>query len=327
MTDSLSLASQELLQTLRKELEEISNDGSARSLDSRRWFHGRGHCVPELSFLCIDFFDPILHLTLFKAPESDVWLGQFVADLVALLDEFPQYAGIEGVNVQERFLEGAPSEVVWGSIPEPLYAQRGEQKFIIKLGQRQNTGFFLDMEPGRRWIETQAPGKRVLNLFSYTCAFSVVALQAGAECVVNVDMASGALNQGRDNHRLNGLPKQASQFMCENILKSWSRIRKRGPYDIVVLDPPSFQRGSFVASKDYARLVRRLPEMMPQGGQVLACLNAPELGEDFVRSLFAELLPGSQFLERLAAHEDFPDVDPSRQLKLMVFKVPAQPLD
>jgi 23S rRNA (cytosine1962-C5)-methyltransferase len=140
-------------------------------------------------------------------------------------------------------------------------------------------------------------------------------------------MASGALSQGRDNHRLNNLPKERSQFLCENILKSWSRIRKRGPYDLVILDPPSFQRGSFVASKDYARLVRRLPEMMPQGGQVLACLNAPELGEDFVRALFAELLPDSEFLERLPAHEDFPDVDPARQLKLMVFKLPALALD
>jgi len=195
--------------------------------------------------------------------------------------------------------------------------------FNLHLARQQNSGFFLDIEPARQWLEQQAAGKRVLNLFAYSCAFSLVAIAAGAEKVVNVDMSSAALNLGRDNHRLNGLPKERSEYLAENILKSWSRIKKRGPYDLVIIDPPSYQKGSFIAHKDYAKVVRRLPELMPEGGLVLACLNAPELSESFLREQFAEQCPSAEFMERLEPHAGFPDVDPEQQLKLLVYKVTA----
>jgi 23S rRNA (cytosine1962-C5)-methyltransferase len=178
------------------------------------------------------------------------------------------------------------------------------------------------MEPGRQWIEQHAANKRVLNLFAYTCAFSVIAIGAGAEKVVNVDMSSAALNLGRANHQLNGLAKNKSEFVAENILKSWSRVKKPGPYDVVIIDPPSYQKGSFVAEKDYGKVIRRLPELMPDGGLVLACLNAPELSEGFLKQQFIEQCPQAIFIERLRPHPDFPDVDPEQQLKLLVYKIP-----
>jgi 23S rRNA (cytosine1962-C5)-methyltransferase len=162
----------------------------------------------------------------------------------------------------------------------------------------------------------------VLNLFAYTCAFSVVAIAAGAEKVVNVDMSSAALNLGRANHQLNNLAKSKSEFVAENILKSWSRVKKPGPYDLVIIDPPSYQKGSFIAEKDYAKVIRRLPELMPAGGLVLACLNAPELSEGFLKQQFVEQCPHAEFIERVKPHADFPDIDPEQQLKLLVYRVP-----
>jgi 23S rRNA (cytosine1962-C5)-methyltransferase len=150
-----------------------------------------------------------------------------------------------------------------------------------------------------------------------------VAIAAGAEKVVNVDMSSAALNLGRANHQLNNFPKTKSEFVAENILKSWSRIKKHGPYDLVVIDPPSFQKGSFIAEKDYAKVVRRLPELMPEGGLVMACLNAPELGAEFLMRLFAEVLPSASLIERLNPHPDFPDVDSEQQLKVLIYKLNA----
>ncbi len=324
---ALESATAVLLKNLDTEIDAIAQTDSGRPTDSRRWFHGRGQLVPELAFMCIDFFDPVIHITLFDEPPgtregslSSAWLNEFVSALIAGIEGRAANAGIVAINVQQRHLPGAPSYLAWGALPDSLYARRDGQRFVLKLDGRQNSGFFLDMEPGRQWLESVAAGRTVLNLFSYTCAFSLVAIKAGAERVVNVDMASGALNQGRDNHRLNELPKEKSVFMCENILKSWSRIRRRGPYDVVILDPPSFQKGSFVANKDYARIVRRLPELMPAGGKVLACLNAPQLGEDFLKDLFDQELPGNQFLERLIPSPDFPDKDSARQLKLLVFE-------
>src|SRR5690606_32526800 len=154
-----------------------------------------------------------------------------------------------------------------------------------------------------------AAGKCVLNLFAYTCAFSVVAVAAGATRVVNVDMSSRALQWGRQHHQANGLDKRSSEFLAEDIFKSWGRIRRRGPYEILIIDPASHQPGSFVAQKDYARVVRRIPELMPQGGLILACLNAPELAADFLRDIFAGACRGCRLEQRLTPSADFPDID------------------
>lgn len=287
-------------------------------IDSYRVFHGRGRTFPGLEFVTIDFFQPVILLTLFAEPQEG-WLSDLVSKSRMLFDE-----NKTAFLVQSRYQAGAPSELLWGSLPEHCVALRGNLQFSLHLAQQQNSGFFLDMEPGRAWLQQHAHGKRVLNLFAYSCAFSVVAVAAGAAVVVNVDMSSAALNLGRSNHQLNGLDKTRSEFLAENILKSWGRIKKRGPYDLVIIDPPSYQKGSFIAEKDYAKVIRRLPELMPEGGLVLACLNAPELSEGFLRQVVAENCPEAEFIERLQSHKDFPDVDPEQQLKLLIYKVPSQ---
>lgn len=179
------------------------------------------------------------------------------------------------------------------------------------------------MAAGRRWVREHlgpVPGARVLNLFAYTCAFSVVALQAGAGQVVNLDMSPGALAIGQLNHRLNGLDKRAS-FLAHDLFKSWGKVSRGGPYDLVIMDPPSYQNGSFVATKDYARLLRRLPELLAPGGHALLCLNAPELGPAFIQDQMATEAPGLHFVQRLPNPPVFADVDEARSLKVLVYRV------
>ena len=286
-------------------------------IDSYRVFHGRGRTFPELEFITVDFFQPAILITLFSEPPVH-WLDRLIAEIYPLFDTANSV-----LLVQHRYLPQAPSDIIFGELPDPVFARRGNSLFNLHLAQQQNSGYFLDMESGREWIEQHATGKRVLNLFAYTCAFSVVAIAAGAEKVVNVDMSSAALNLGRANHQLNHLAKNKSEFVAENILKSWSRVKKPGPYDLVIIDPPSYQKGSFIAEKDYAKVIRRLPELMPEGGLVLACLNAPELSEGFLKQQFVEQCPQAIFVERVKPHADFPDIDPEQQLKLLVYQVPA----
>lgn len=285
------------------------------AIDSLRLFHGRGQCFPGLEFICVDYFQPTLLITCFREPPAG-----FIALLADALQPLVQPGLFETLVVQHRYQQGAPSEVRFGELPEQPLAHRQGLQFLLSLSSRQNTGFFLDMEPGRVWLAEHAQGKRILNLFAYTCAFSVVAVAAGASRVVNVDMSRGALETGRRNHQVNALPGERSEFMAENILKSWGRIRRKGPYDLVIIDPPSYQPGSFVALKDYVRVIRRIPELMPNGGLVLACLNAPEVGTAFLESSFAEACPGSSLVTRLEPSADFPDVDAEQQLKLLVFE-------
>ncbi len=299
------------MQPLLDALKACTGEG-----DSRRLFHGRGRCFPGLELATLDDFSPVLLLTLYAEPPEADWVARFAAAARPLVQP------MQALVVQYRYQVGAPSDLLWGELPDPLFARRGDLRFHLHLARQQNTGFFLDMEPGRQWLAAQARGKRVLNLFAYTCAFSVVAVAAGAEKVVNVDMSSPALNLGRANHQLNAMEKQRSEFLAEDILKSWSRIKRRGPYDVVIIDPPSYQKGSFIATKDYAKVVRRLPELMPDGGLVLACLNAPELPEAYLKEQFERECATASFCERLAPSADFPDINPEQQLKLLVYQLP-----
>ena len=172
----------------------------------------------------------------------------------------------------------------------------------------------------RRWVREQAEGRRVLNLFAYTCGFSVAAIAGGAERVVNLDMAKAALSRGRDNHRLNGHDLGRVSFLGHDLFKSWGKLKKDGPFDLVIIDPPSFQKGSFALSKDYQKILRRLPELLADGGTVLACVNDPGVGPDFLIEGMAAEAPGLRFLERLDNPPEFADIHPDSGLKALVFR-------
>jgi 23S rRNA (cytosine1962-C5)-methyltransferase len=159
----------------------------------------------------------------------------------------------------------------------------------------------------------------VLNLFAYTCAFSVVALKAGARHVLNVDMSHGAIAIGQQNHQRNGISAGAS-FLPHDIFSTWGKITRAGPYDLIIVDPPSYQKGSFIATKDYARLMRRLPDLLMHGGYALLCLNAPELGCEFLQTQMQELAPSMRFVQRIANPEVFADVDADKALKVLLYQ-------
>jgi len=195
----------------------------------------------------------------------------------------------------------------------------GGLKYRVDLGRKQNAGLFLDMRYGRKWVREQAAGKRVLNLFAYTCGFSVAAIEGGASHVVNLDMSRAALSRGRDNHRLNAHDLSKVSFLGHDLFKSWGKVINSGPYDLVIIDPPSFQKGSFLLTKDYQRVLRRLPELLTAQGSVLACMNDPSFGSDFLIDGVTQEAPSLRFEQRLENPPEFPDIDPESGLKALVF--------
>jgi len=279
-----------------------------------RLFHGRGHFYGVYKFLTVDSADKVLYGAFF-APDDEE------AAIIEMLQKFYAAEGKwDALVVQRRYLKGAPSDVVSGELPEETYAYENGLRYRLNFHSNQNIGFFPDMKIGREFVREKAKGKNVLNLFAYTCPFSVAAIAGGAQAVVNVDMAKGALATGRDNHRYNGLDIRGCRFMPYNILKSWSRIRKAGPYDLIIIDPPSFQRGSFAATSDYEKIIRRLKELAAKECTVLSALNAPELDTAFIKTLFKENAPEFTFVERLKNMESFPSSDEERSLKNLIFQ-------
>ncbi len=292
-------------------------DAIARAIpgpDACRIFHGRGGLHAGCEHLSLDWYAPVWVLTSFQ-PLSE-------PDLEAVHAALAQRP--EPLNwvyqCRQSGQAGTETRLMAGSVPEPHVVTEQGARYRVHVLKGQNHGLFLDMASGRQWLREQAPGRRVLNLFAYTCAFSVAALQGGATEVVNVDMAAGALAIGQQNHRLGGLT--GGRFLAHDLFKSWGKVKRMGPYDIVVADPPSYQKGSFVASKDYARVVRRLPELLAPGGQALLCLNAPELPSAFLRDLVAAEASDLRFVKRLDNPPVFADVDPERALKVMLFQLP-----
>ncbi len=291
-------------------------------LDAQRVFHGRGGLYPGCEHLSLDAFPPVWVLTSFQ-PLRDDELAMVHA---ALAERWQQLAPGQALNwvFQCRHEGQTQTNLMAGSVPEPHVVTEDGARFLVHVLRGQNHGLFLDMAEGRRWVrahEAARSGCKVLNLFAYTCAFSVVARQAGAAQVVNVDMSHGALAIGQKNHQLNGITSGAS-FLAHDIFKSWGKITRGGPYGLVIVDPPSFQKGSFVASKDYARLMRRLPELLAPGGHALLCLNAPELGLDFLQDQMRALAPQLDFVQRVPNPPVFADVSAERALKVLVYRAP-----
>ncbi len=149
------------------------------------------------------------------------------------------------------------------------------------------------MAPGRAWLRERAAGKRVLNLFSFTCAFSVAALAGGAERVVNIDLSRPALALGQANQAANGFGAADVHYLPHNVFRSWKKLHSLGRYDLIVADPPSAQKGSFQVERDYAKVLRRLPKLLAPEAELLICLNAPWLEREWLQALVADNLPGA----------------------------------
>lgn len=302
--------------------------------EAARVFHGRGGLHPGCEQWSLDVYPPVFVLTSF-APATEEELAAIGA---ALQTRWAQIAPAgEPLNwvFQHRGealrMEGrSETRLMAGAVPEPHIVTEAGARFRVHVLRGQNHGLFIDMAEGRRWVRDFAAarkddryGLKVLNLFAYTCAFSVVALQAGAKQVVNVDMSHGAIGIGQQNHQLNGITTGAV-FLPHDIFSSWGKINRSGPYGLVIVDPPSYQKGSFVATKDYGRLMRRLPDLLAPGGRALLCLNAPELSTAFLREQMQALAPELRFIERVANPAAFADQDLERALKVLVYAAPGR---
>jgi 23S rRNA (cytosine1962-C5)-methyltransferase len=296
-------------------------------IDAQRVFHGRGGMYPGCEAWTLDAFPPVWVLTSFQPATSEA-LDAIGSALAARWQILSPGQALNWVY-QCRHESQPQTQLMAGAVPDLHVVTERGARFWVHVLKGQNHGLFLDMAEGRRWVHERVAahsggrlGFKVLNLFAYTCAFSVVALQAGAKSVVNVDMARGAIAIGQQNHQINGISTGAS-FLPHDIFSTWGKIGRSGPYDLVIVDPPSYQKGSFVATKDYARLIRRLPELLAPGGCALLCLNAPELGMDFLQAQMRDLAPDLVFMERVANPAAFADVSPERALKVLAYQAPA----
>ncbi|MFY4781985.1 class I SAM-dependent methyltransferase [Aliarcobacter butzleri] len=290
----------------------IQNNLENKTFEIKRVFHGRGNFYEDFNYLTVDSLNEILFATFFEESSDE-------NEIIKALKDIANAYNYKTFIVQKKYKKDELNEAIIGEISPFYIVVENSLKYKINFFNK-NIGIFLDMKIGREYISSICNDKNVLNLFSYTCAFSVVAINAKAKQVVNVDMAKGALTTGRENHHLNNLDTKKVKFMPYDILKSWNRIKKEGPYDIIIIDPPSFQKGSFAATKDYEKIIKKLPELASENCIVLSCLNAPELDSDFIKQKFEEFAPTFRFEKRLENLKEFITNNEEKSLKNLIFK-------
>lgn len=280
--------------------------------DAQRLFHGRSHLYDGFQHVAIDWLAPVVLITLYKKV-NEAELRLLASKLASSIPE------ARSIQVQYRYLQQGPIEVIIGEDCAKTVVVENGLKYQITLGRAQNTGLFLDMKNGRQWVQQNAQGRRVLNLFSYTCAFSVAAIAGGAKSVFNIDMSRASLSTGRDNHRLNDHETNKVKFDSLNIFKSFGRINKNGPYDLLMCDPPSFQKGSVDIERDYKKIIRRLPEFMNPDGLVMLCLNSPDLGTDFLMQTVDDECSDCQLIKELLPSKIFQNLVTQKGLKILIY--------
>ncbi len=300
--------------TLQELQEHLQESAESATVEFKRLFHGRGGLYKGYRHLTIDSINKtIINIALYFEEENETALLAMMREFVTQSKEYTTLV------VQRRYHRGAPSEVLLGEVPEDLHIIENGMKLKLNLLSNKNSYYFPDMKNGRSFVRENAQNKQVLNLFSYTCAFSVAAKMGGAASVVNIDMSKGALKIGMTNHSLNQLNPKGVSYLPYNILKSFSSIKRKGPYDLIIIDPPTFQRGSFEATKDYEKIIKKLPQIASQECILLACLNSPELESNFIIELIEKFAPSFSFERRLANVTEFASKDEEKSLKNLVF--------
>jgi len=306
-------------------LEKMHFDGveslecASQEKEMFRLFHGRSFRYPEFQHINIDWLAPVVLIILYKE-ESEARLTALSDFLLATLTE--KGIVVNSIQVQFRCRDLAPTQVLYGESMTDYTANENGLAYKISLGKNQNYGIFLDMKNGRTWVREHSDNKRVLNLFSYTCAFSAAAVAGNATQVVNLDMSKAALAVGRDNHRLNGHDLSKVKYLGHDLFKSWGKVKRLGPYDIVIADPPSLQKGSVNIQRDYPKIMRRLPELLTSGGKALLCLNSPDLDFEFIYQSLAEHCPEATVLDVIAPPIEFTNVDVNKGLKCVLVSIP-----
>lgn len=219
-----------------------------------------------------------------------------------------------------RGLEAAGDDKKYGHLlqgeaasPE-LEVRENGLAFQVSLERGLNTGLFLDQRRNRRDLMKRVEGKRVLNLFAYTGAFSVAAVAAGARLVTSVDVSAGYMEWAKRNFALNHINPKRHEFIigdCRSVLRELAAGGRC--YDIVIMDPPSFSttsKSSFTTRGGTSELVAMALSLLADDGLLIASSNHQKLDvADYLKELRRGALLAGCDLKVISLYgqpEDFP---------------------
>ncbi|HEY5743621.1 MAG TPA: class I SAM-dependent methyltransferase [Terrimicrobiaceae bacterium] len=216
------------------------------------------------------------------------------SDAVANLKDWCLRAEVSISRIYGRRLVSVPERSaaprVIGDVPCNHVAIAREEGlcYEIDFSAGYSCGFFIDQRANRRTVRAANSG-RMLNLFAYTCSFSVVAAMAGLS-TLSVDLSKSALEWGRRNFRLNNLTLDGHRFLADDVLDVLPRLARRGEkFDWIIVDPPTFSRGRggrlWRAEIDYGRMIELTNACAAPGAMILLSSNSSTLRAPRLRAL------------------------------------------
>lgn len=226
-----------------------------------RWIHGENDGWPGL---VLDRYDTTLVLKLYTAAWLP-WLEQIIPIIKEQLRPKRLVLRLSR-NIQQaaKKFRRADGELLPGGLPDgPVIFQESGLRFEADVLRGQKTGFFLDQRENRRFVESLAYGRDVLNTFSFSGGFSLYAARGGAKSVTDLDISAHALASASRNFDLNRGNTSVAKCRYQTLQADafeWLRKHPRRNFDLVILDPPSLAKSQAEragAIRAYGKLARR----------------------------------------------------------------------
>lgn len=244
----------------------------------------------------------------------------FRDEIIAALQKVANFKGIyekKRFDTKGKYIEG--DDFVAGERGEfPLIVKENGVNFAVYLNDGAMVGVFLDQRNVRKQIRDKyAKGRTVLNMFSYTGAFSVFAALGGASKTTSVDLANRSLSKTIEQFSVNEIDYEAQDIIVEDVFLYFKyAAKKKMKFDMVVLDPPSFARSkkyTFSAAKDYKNLLKETIAITENNGIIVASTNCSAFDmkkfKGFIDTAFKEMNGKYKILEEHSLPEDFRTID------------------
>ena len=211
------------------------------------------------------------------------WYNSYVYQIRKVISEafrqvFPEVLGayekirFKGLDYESAYVYGQEA-------PEFFTVLENGVLYQVFMNDGLMTGIFLDQHEVRgSLVDGLAMGKSLLNMFSYTAAFSVAAAMGGASQTTSVDLAKRSRELSQAHFQANGISTDEHRFIVMDVFEYFKYTKRKGlTYDVIVLDPPSFARNkkqTFSVVKDYHKLISQSLEILNPGGIIIASTNA-----------------------------------------------------
>jgi 23S rRNA (cytosine1962-C5)-methyltransferase len=168
-----------------------------------------------------------------------------------------------------RPLEGLKrgTTVVKGDVAQPIELSENDARFVADLSGGQKTGWFYDQRDNRRFMAGLAKDASVLDVYSYSGGFGVLAAARGARSVICVDRSQPALDAAKASASLNGVDSKVS-FEKSEAFEALEKLNGKS-FDIVICDPPAFvksRKDIKIGAQGYRKLVRLAAPLVAKGG-------------------------------------------------------------